>query len=105
MLDEVTLRGRVTGLREWNEGYEELKAIPHSFAVEFKDSRGPWGMFCDEEEDKVSKFLSFDVFRILTPHRLSYSDCYTMLRDCNFVLHLYQMIPPSCVDVLPTTEE
>lgn len=51
-LDSVELRGRVSALREWHEGYEELESIDHSFAVEFKD-RGPWSMFCDSEEDKV----------------------------------------------------
>ena len=54
ILDEVNLRGAVKGLREWNEGYEELKAIPHSFAVEFKDDRRPtWEVYCDTDEDKV----------------------------------------------------
>ncbi|KIY67814.1 hypothetical protein CYLTODRAFT_490299 [Cylindrobasidium torrendii FP15055 ss-10] len=53
VLDEINLKGKLRGLREWNEGYEELKAIPHSFAVEFKDARGSWQMFCDSEEDKI----------------------------------------------------
>lgn len=52
-LDQLTLRGKVSGLREWNEGYEELKALPHSFAVEFKDGRGSWSMYTDTEDDKV----------------------------------------------------
>ena len=47
------------GLREWNEGYEDLKAIPFSFAVEFNGEREPWSMFSDSEEEKVCfAFLS-----------------------------------------------
>lgn len=53
MLDQVDLRGQVRGLREWNEGYEDLKAIPFSFAVEFLGDREPWSMFSDSEEEKV----------------------------------------------------
>ncbi|RDB20919.1 hypothetical protein Hypma_011949 [Hypsizygus marmoreus] len=51
-LDKAELRGRVRGLREWNEGYEDLEAIAHSFAVEFKDDRRSWSMFADTEEEK-----------------------------------------------------
>ncbi|KAG6841083.1 hypothetical protein C0991_001991 [Blastosporella zonata] len=50
--DKLELRGNVHGLREWNEGYEDLEAIPHSFAVEFKDGNGHWSMFSDSEEEK-----------------------------------------------------
>ncbi|KAG6827703.1 hypothetical protein H0H92_010704 [Tricholoma furcatifolium] len=51
-LDKIELRGTIHGLREWNEGYEDLAAIPHSFAIEFKDKRGHWSMFSDSEEEK-----------------------------------------------------
>jgi MAP7 domain-containing protein 1 len=53
VLEQVDLRGQVSGLREWNEGYEDLKAIPFSFAVEFNGTREPWSMFSDSEEEKV----------------------------------------------------
>ncbi|KAJ7767444.1 hypothetical protein DFH07DRAFT_808552 [Mycena maculata] len=52
VLDQIDLRGQVRGLREWNEGYEDLKAIPFSFAVEFNGEREPWSMFSDSEEEK-----------------------------------------------------
>jgi hypothetical protein len=52
-VDNVVLRGRVSALREWHEGYEELEALEHSFALEFNDGQGPWSLFCDSEEDKV----------------------------------------------------
>lgn len=53
-MDRIELRGHVRGLREWNEGYEDLEAIPHSFALEFKDGRQSWSMYADSEEEKVS---------------------------------------------------
>ncbi|KAG7452808.1 uncharacterized protein BT62DRAFT_925352 [Guyanagaster necrorhizus] len=52
VIDQIQVRGRLNGLKEWNDGYEELKAIPNSFAIEFKDQRGPCAMFCDTEEEK-----------------------------------------------------
>ncbi|KAJ7155567.1 hypothetical protein C8R43DRAFT_1000438 [Mycena crocata] len=52
VLDQIDLRGQVRALREWNEGYEDLKAIPFSFAVEFTGAREPWSMFSDSEEEK-----------------------------------------------------
>ncbi|KAJ7115807.1 hypothetical protein C8R44DRAFT_793337 [Mycena epipterygia] len=52
VLDQIDLRGQIRGLREWNEGYEDLKAIPFSFAVEFNGTREPWSMFSDSEEEK-----------------------------------------------------
>jgi MAP7 domain-containing protein 1 len=58
VLDQLDLRGQIRGLREWNEGYEDLKAIPFSFAVEFK-TRDPWSMYSDSEEEKVRIFPHF----------------------------------------------
>ena len=45
--------GRVSGVKEPDEGHEELEAIPHAFAVEFNDGEDAWAMFCDNNEDKV----------------------------------------------------
>ncbi|KIM74679.1 hypothetical protein PILCRDRAFT_698858 [Piloderma croceum F 1598] len=56
-VDSMELGGRVSALREWHEGYEELEALDHSFALEFNDGQGPWSMFCDSEEDKVRILL------------------------------------------------
>jgi MAP7 domain-containing protein 1 len=53
VLDTVELYGKIQGIREWNEGYEDLEAIPYSFVVEFVDDRGPWSMFADSEDEKV----------------------------------------------------
>ena len=53
-MDTIVLsQNRVTAIKEPEEGYEELAAIPFSFAVEFAED-GPWGMFTDSSEEKVS---------------------------------------------------
>jgi MAP7 domain-containing protein 1 len=57
-MDKIELRGRVRGFKEWNEGYEDLESIPHSFAIEFQDGQGSWALFADSEEEKVSSFAS-----------------------------------------------
>ena len=51
VIDSFELRGGVTGVKEWNQGYDDLRAIPFSFAVEFRDDL-PWLFFADSEEDK-----------------------------------------------------
>jgi len=53
VLDEVELKGLLSALCEPNEGFEELEALPHSFAVKFKDGH-IWSMFGDTEEQKAS---------------------------------------------------
>ena len=57
ILDQIDLHNRVDSLREWYEGYEELKAIPNSFAIQFRDGQGSWSVFSDTEEEKVSARL------------------------------------------------
>ncbi|CAK5267596.1 unnamed protein product [Mycena citricolor] len=52
VIDQVNLRGQIRAVREWNEGYEDLKAIPFSFAVEFVGDDQPWSLFSDTEEEK-----------------------------------------------------
>ncbi|KIJ55461.1 hypothetical protein M422DRAFT_24036 [Sphaerobolus stellatus SS14] len=42
---------QIAALKEWSEGYEELEAIPNSFAVELRDD-SPWLFFADSSEDK-----------------------------------------------------
>lgn len=52
---EVVRLADIRHIKEWQEGYEELEGVPHSFAVEFRDGPDAWSMFADSEEDKVSK--------------------------------------------------
>ncbi|PPQ94645.1 hypothetical protein CVT25_009376 [Psilocybe cyanescens] len=56
-LDEVELRGRVRGLKEWHEGYDDLEAILFSFVVEFKNGEH-WSMYADSEEEKPGNGFS-----------------------------------------------
>lgn len=58
-LDVLPLDGRIDALAEWYEGFEELEAIPHSFAVRFVDGV-EWRMFADsaEEKDRLLVLLS-----------------------------------------------
>jgi len=53
MVDLMSLTGgRVKAIKEPDEEYDELKAIPHAFVVEFSDGEGPWCLFADSAEDK-----------------------------------------------------
>ncbi|KAG2160145.1 uncharacterized protein EDB93DRAFT_1113615 [Suillus bovinus] len=58
-LDVLPLHGRIDSLAEWYEGFEELEAIPHSFALRFVDGV-EWRMFADsaEEKDRLLVLLS-----------------------------------------------
>lgn len=42
-------------IREWQDGYEDLAAIPNSFALEIRGFGDPWSMFTDSSEDKVGR--------------------------------------------------
>ena len=55
--EEINVRKEVQGVKEWDEGYEELKAIPNSFVVEFTELGKVWMMYADSEEDKVNHRL------------------------------------------------
>ncbi|KAG7093855.1 hypothetical protein E1B28_007493 [Marasmius oreades] len=61
VLDELDLQGKLSGVREWDEGFDELKVVPHSFAIQFKGNRAPWAMFLDsaEEKDRLLGILYF----------------------------------------------
>jgi hypothetical protein len=40
-------------VKEWDEGFEELRTIPHSFALTFAGGE-PWTFYADSEDEKVS---------------------------------------------------
>ena len=92
-MDKVELRGKIRGLREWQEGYEELEAIPYSFAIEFKDFSNDWGtwsMYTDSEEEKVC--IICDFLRGLTlPFSSSCSPFYTTQLVCNTIHFCYDL--------------
>jgi hypothetical protein len=41
-------------VKEWDEGFEELRNIAHSFAVTFSDGGDAWSFYTDSEVEKVS---------------------------------------------------
>lgn len=57
-LERIELRSQVEGVKEWWEGFEELKAIPHSFAIVLKHGRGHIAVFMDLATDKVCLMAS-----------------------------------------------
>ena len=52
-MDEIDLDGRVQAVREWHEGFEELEAIPHSFAILLSNGQGSMSMFANTDDEKV----------------------------------------------------
>lgn len=59
--------GRIESFNEWYEGFEELEAIPYSFAVKFVDGR-TWLMFADTEQDKARSGFTRLVRPVSLPH-------------------------------------
>lgn len=49
---ETVALATIRHIREWQEGYEELEGVSHSFAVEFGGGREAWSMFADSAQDK-----------------------------------------------------
>lgn len=88
-LDKLDLKGNVKGLKEWNEGYEDLEAIQFSFVVEFlRDSRY-WSIFADTEEEKVSlRLLLADEFTKIFPVQTlgPFQSCWRSVRCIILVL-------------------
>lgn len=41
-------------VKEWDDGFDELRTIPHSFALAFDDGGEPWSFYADTELEKVS---------------------------------------------------
>lgn len=52
MLDLAELTGQISGVKEWNEGFEELRSIPNSFAIVFKEKE-PLFVYTASDEEKV----------------------------------------------------
>jgi hypothetical protein len=90
VLDTVELNGKVRGIREWNEGYEDLEAIPYSFAVEFVDDRGPWSMFADSEEEKVRYILMMISLSLKAMISIGYLDYCIMQLVCE--MHILDVL-------------
>jgi len=53
VLDSVELSGQVVGVKEWSDGFEELRAMPHSFAIVFAGHRDPMLAYTDSSREKA----------------------------------------------------
>ena len=56
-LDVVVLKDTGPSIREWYEGYEELRSIPHAFALVFATGESPVMLFSDTALEKVRSLL------------------------------------------------
>lgn len=74
-IDLINLDGRIESFHEWYEDFEELEAIPHSFAVKFVDGRN-WLLYADTEQDKARA----------TPTMCLYVPSYARIQDRLLVL-------------------
>ena len=54
MLGNVELKGRLRAVKEWSDGFEELRAIEHSFVLDFGDLQEPVSAYTDTAREKVS---------------------------------------------------
>ena len=52
-VDVVPLKGAKPCVKEWYEGFEELRAIPHSFALALGNSESTMMFFSDTSDEKV----------------------------------------------------
>ncbi|KAH9074789.1 hypothetical protein EDB83DRAFT_1870110 [Lactarius deliciosus] len=51
-VDVVVLKGAKPSVKEWYEGFEELRAIPHSFALILGSGESPMMLFSDTSAEK-----------------------------------------------------
>lgn len=57
-LESIPL-SKIRRIREWQDGFEDLQSIPHSFALELQGVRDAWSMFTDSSDDKVREGRGF----------------------------------------------
>jgi hypothetical protein len=51
--DVIVLKGAGPTIKEWYEGFEELRSIPHAFALAFANDETPIMFFSDSALEKV----------------------------------------------------
>ena len=52
------LKSTGPSIKEWYEGFEELRSIPHAFALCFTNGEPPIALFSDTAPEKVPSHLS-----------------------------------------------
>ncbi|KDQ61634.1 hypothetical protein JAAARDRAFT_517134 [Jaapia argillacea MUCL 33604] len=68
---ETVFHQKLRGVKEWDEGYEELRSVTHSFAIEFLGEEA-WRMYTESEADKVSTYTPLDNLRLRGWRRISW---------------------------------
>jgi hypothetical protein len=56
-LDVIVLKSTGPSIKEWYEGFEELRSIPHAFALCFANGEPPIMLFSDTAPEKVPSLL------------------------------------------------
>jgi hypothetical protein len=51
--DVIALKSTGPTIKEWYEGFEELRSIPHAFALDFANGEPPIMLFSDSAPEKV----------------------------------------------------
>src|ERR1700761_5258734 len=92
----MPVSGRVSGIKEWDEGFEALRVIPHSFAVELKGAEPAWLFYVETAEEKVSLLDVCVYFGLLLTTNRKRSLLYWMVYESSAYLYIYDT--PGLVD-------
>lgn len=65
-MDVIVLKSTGPSVKEWYEGFEELRSIPHAFALCFGNGEPPIMLFSDTAPEKVPYRLVYDSVPPLT---------------------------------------
>ena len=57
--DVIVLKSTGPTIKEWYEGFEELRSIPHAFALEFVNGEPPIMLFSDSAPEKVWEVCAY----------------------------------------------
>jgi len=69
LLELLDMSGLGVKVKEWDEGFEDLRSIPHSFAFTFNDGGEPWSFYTDSEEEKVNYSVQYGLYRLYSCDR------------------------------------
>ena len=61
--DVIVLKSTGPTIKEWYEGFEELRSIPHAFALDFANGEPPIMLFSDSAPEKVCVLMVCAFFR------------------------------------------
>ena len=61
-MDVIVLKSTGPSIKEWYEGFEELRSIPHAFALCFANGEPPIMLFSDTAPEKVLRLIYISVY-------------------------------------------